>query len=156
MGCVKMAYLDDLIEDCRAAKKAKPIRQFIMAELHELKEIKSAIYIIRERNADTVSTFQAFQEFKKKKERRCAKLNHPSSTLYVGSSTTGLMKRVKQHLGDGPRSTYALHLSHLAALQEIEIEILQYDVPREVLQLIEDSISVDLKPAFGKLGGNNK
>ena len=156
MGCVKMAYLDDLIEDCRAAKKAKPIRQFIMAELHELKEIKSAIYIIRERNADTVSTFQAFQEFKKKKERRCAKLNHPSSTLYVGSSTTGLMKRVKQHLGDGPRSTYALHLSHWAALQEIEIEILQYDVPREVLQLIEDSISVDLKPAFGKQGANNK
>ena len=151
-----MAYLDGLIEDCRAAKKAKPMKQFIMGELHELKEIKSAIYIIRERNADTSSTFHAFQEFKKKKERACAKLNHPSSTLYVGSSTTGLMKRVKQHLGNGPRSTYALHLSHWASEREIEIQILQYDVPREVLQLIEDSISSELKPAFGKMGGNNK
>jgi len=151
-----LAYLDDLIEDCRAAKKAKPMKQFIMGELHELKEIKSAIYIIRERNADTDSTFHAFQEFKKKKERACAKLNHPSSTLYVGSSTTGLMRRVNQHLGNGPRSTYALHLSHWTAEQEIEIEILQYDVPREVLQLIEDSISTDLKPAFGKQGANNK
>ena len=98
-----MAYLDDLIEDCRAAKKAKPMKQFIMGELNELKEIKSAIYIIRERNADTDSTFHAFQEFKKKKERACAKLDHPSSTLYVGSSTTGLMRRVKQHLGNGPK-----------------------------------------------------
>ena len=151
-----MAYLDDLIEDCRAAKKAKPLKQFIMGELHELKDIKSAIYIIRERNADTSSTFHAFQKFKKKKERACAKLNHPSSTLYVGSSTTGLMRRIKQHLGNGPKSTYALHLSHWAAEQEIEIEILQYNVPREFLQLIEDSISSELKPAFGKLGGNNK
>jgi Uri superfamily endonuclease len=151
-----LAYLDDLIEDCRAAKKAKPLKQFIMGEFHELKDIKSAIYIIRERNADTSSTFHAFQKFKKKKERACAKLNHPSSTLYVGSSTTGLMRRIKQHLGNGPKSTYALHLSHWAAEQEIEIEILQYNVPREVLQLIEDSISSELKPAFGKLGGNNK
>jgi Uri superfamily endonuclease len=122
----------------------------------ELKEIKSAIYIIRERNADTSSTFHAFQKFKKKKDRAFAKLNHPSSTLYVGSSTTGLMRRIKQHLGNGPKSTYALHLSHWAAEQEIEIEILQYNVPREFLQLIVDSISSELKPAFGKLGGNNK
>ena len=66
------------------------------------------------------------------------------------------MRRIKQHLGNGPKSTYALHLSYWAAEQEIEIEILQYNVPREVLQLIEDSISSELKPAFGKLGGNNK
>jgi hypothetical protein len=62
-----LAYLDDLIEDCRAAKKAKPLKQFIMGELHELKDIKSAIYIIRERNADTSSTFHASQKFKRKK-----------------------------------------------------------------------------------------
>jgi hypothetical protein len=43
------------------------LKQFIMGELHELKDIKSAIYIIRERNADTSSTFHASQKFKRKK-----------------------------------------------------------------------------------------
>ncbi|EGQ8244548.1 GIY-YIG nuclease family protein, partial [Vibrio parahaemolyticus] len=37
-----------------------------------------------------------------------------------------------------------------------EVRILEYDVPIEVLQLIEDAMSHDLKPAFGKQGGNNK
>jgi hypothetical protein len=33
---------------------------------------------------------------------------------------------------------------------------MEYDVPRKIIQLIEDAISTELKPAFGKLGGNNK
>ena len=31
-----------------------------------------------------------------------------------------------------------------------------FDEKKEVLQLIEDNLSFQLKPAFGKLGGNNK
>jgi Uri superfamily endonuclease len=88
----------------------------------------------------------------------CAKLNHPSSILYVGSSTTGVMSRIKQHKGDGHKykSTSALHLSHWAEDRKIKVEIMEYDVPRKIIQLIEDAISTELKPAFGKLGGNNK
>ncbi len=39
---------------------------------------------------------------------------------------------------------------------DYKITIMQYDVPREVLQIIEDGLSDKLKPAFGKQGGNNK
>lgn len=153
-----MQYLDDLIEDCKAAKKAKPLKKFIMGELNELKNIKSAIYIITEIDADPIATYEAFRVFRVKKECACAKLNHPSSTLYVGSSTTGVMNRIKQHFGNGHKykSTSALHLSHWAEDRKIKVEIMEYDVPRKIIQLIEDAISTELKPAFGKLGGNNK
>jgi len=39
---------------------------------------------------------------------------------------------------------------------EYKITILVYDEPIEILQIIEDNISYNLKPAFGKMGGNNK
>ena len=151
-----MQYLDDLMVDCKIAKKAKPLRSFIMGSLNELKDIKSAIYIITETDADPMTTYEAFDIFRKKKERACAKLNHPSTTLYVGSSTTGVMNRIKQHFGNGHKSTSALHLSHWAEDRKIKVEIIEYDVPRKILQLLEDAISTELKPAFGKLGGNNK
>lgn len=37
-----------------------------------------------------------------------------------------------------------------------KITIKVYDEELGVLQIIEDNISHNLKPAFGKLGGNNK
>ena len=39
---------------------------------------------------------------------------------------------------------------------DYEVRILEYEVPIEILQLIEDAISYDLNPAFGKKLGNNK
>lgn len=94
-------------------------------------------------------------DYKKSKQRSCPKLNAPSSIMYVGSSTTGIKKRIEQHLGDGPQNTYALHLKHwFKGKYKITIKI--FDEPIEVLQIIEDAISHDLAPAFGKSGGNNR
>ena len=90
-----------------------------------------------------------------KKERACARLNAPSAVLYVGSSTTGVRKRIEQHLGRGNKGTYALHLSHWFSGQ-YKVTVKQYDVSDAVLQIIEDDLSHSLKPAFGKQGGNNK
>ena len=67
-------------------------------------------------------------------------LNSPSKVLYVGSSTTGVHKRIKQHIGDGSKGTYALHLSHWFD-GKYSITIKQYDKPREVIQIIEDDLS---------------
>ena len=75
--------------------------------------------------------------------------------MYVGSSTTDVKKRIEQHLGNGLKDTYALHLSHWFK-GKYKITIRVYDEPIEVLQIIEDALSHDLSPAFGKRGGNNK
>lgn len=60
-----------------------------------------------------------------------------------------------QHLKEGPKYTYALHMAHWFKVKVIT-KILEYNVKLPVLQIIEDSISYNLKPSFGKQGGNNK
>jgi len=75
--------------------------------------------------------------------------------MYVGSSTTGIRKRIEQHIGDGYKGTYALHLRHWFN-GTYKITIKQYDESKDVLQIIEDDLSDKLKPAFGKQGGNNR
>ena len=153
-----MAYLDALILACEAAKVARPVREFIMKTPDDLKSIRSAIYIISELEGDIEKTFFEFKKYKKTGKRACAKLNQPSRILYVGSSSTGVMNRVRQHLGTSEKykSTYSLQLGHWAGERKFQIHISEYNVERDVLQLIEDSKSYDLKPAFGKMGGNNK
>jgi len=39
---------------------------------------------------------------------------------------------------------------------DYKIDVKVYDVSRAVLQLIEDNLAHNLKPAFGKRGSNNK
>ena len=75
--------------------------------------------------------------------------------LYVGSSTTNLSKRISEHLGRGNKATYALHLEHWCK-DKYRITVKVYDVASEVLQIIEDALSFELKPAFGKQGANNR
>ena len=75
--------------------------------------------------------------------------------MYVGSSTTGIRKRIEQHLGDGNKNTYALHLKYWFK-GDWKITVREYNVSKDVLQIIEDDLSDKLKPAFGKQGGNNK
>lgn len=76
--------------------------------------------------------------------------------MYVGSTTTGLKKRIKEHIGNGHKSTYALHLSHWFEQGNYKITIKEYNAPKEVIQIIEDALSDELNPAFGKSGANNK
>jgi hypothetical protein len=150
-----MSYIDKLISNCELAKKSIPVREFVMSNISELNGIDEAIYIIEQIEGDPRETFLKFSTYKESTKRSCAKLNSPSNVMYVGSSTTGLKKRIKQHEGCGSESTYALHLSHWFD-GKYTIKIKQYDVLPAVLQIIEDSLSDELKPAFGKKGSNGK
>ena len=150
-----MSYIDTLIKNCEIAKVAKPIKEFELRCLTQLDNIKQAIYIIEQVDNDIHKVFQDFSEYKALKERKCAKLNIPSKTMYVGSSITGVRKRIEQHKGLSSSSTYALHLKYWFK-GELKIIIKQYDQDRDVLQIIEDDLSNQLKPAFGKQGGNGK
>lgn len=153
-----MRYIDRLIKNCELAKKACPISEVELLNPinpSSLCCIDKGIYIIEEVDGNPEQTFTKFSTFKKVSERKCAKLNSPSKVLYVGSSSTGLKKRIKQHIGEGHKSTYSLNLSHWFS-GKYKITVKEYDVPREVLQIIEDDLSDQLKPAFGKQGGNNK
>ena len=150
-----MNYIDRLIENCELAKKAKPTNTFLLESIEQLDGISNAIYVIEQTDSDIKNTFDRFTRFKKNTKTKCAKLNAPSKTMYVGSSTTGVRKRIEQHYGDGHPGTYALHLKHWFE-GSCEITVKVYDESREVIQIIEDNISNDLKPAFGKQGGNNR
>ena len=150
-----MNYIERLIENCNKAKRTEPIQEVIVNDLAEIKGIKKAIYIFTEIGGNPESTFNQLLDFKKEKSRACPALNSPSQTMYVGSSTTGVDKRINQHIGNGPKGTYALHLNHWFK-GSYEILVKEYDCSCEVIQIIEDNISDILNPAFGKKGGNNK
>ncbi len=150
-----MSYIDKLIANCEEAKIAKPTREFILDELSQLDGIKTAIYIIEQVSGDISHAFDSLSKYKASKERACPALNAPAKVMYVGSSTTNIKSRIKQHLGDGNKGTYALHLKHWFD-GDYKITIKEFDKTRDVLQIIEDDISDRLSPAFGKKGGNNK
>jgi len=150
-----MSYIETLIENCEKAKAAKPVTDFVLGDTTQLDGIEKAIYIIEQVDGNYERAFIELSKYKKTKQRACPRLNAPSPVMYVGSSTTGVKKRIEQHLGNGPKDTYALHLSHWFK-DKHKITIKVYDEPLEVLQIIEDALSHDLSPAFGKRGGNNK
>ena len=150
-------YIDKLINNCNLVKTIKPKNEFEFQELSNLDQISTAIYIIEEVSSDYKLTFDNLKEYKDKKERNCPRLNSPSSILYVGSSTTGLKKRINEHIGDGSKSTYSLQLKHwFKGKYKITIKVYDSNISREIIQLIEDNLSYQLKPAFGKQGSNNK
>jgi len=152
-----MKYIDELMQNCATANAAKSTNRFTLKELDDLDKVQNAIYIIEEVGGDMSDTRSAFELYKKSADRKCPKINKsPSTVLYIGSSTTGIKKRIKEHLGDGHKSTYGLNLKHWFSPRAATISILEYDVSPEVLQIIEDAISHDLVPAFGKSGGNGR
>lgn len=150
-----MGYIERLIENCHQALTSKPAQEFVMTNHTELKDIKKAIYVIEQIGGDIKKTFDDFLTFKQSTERACPKSNAPSQIMYVGSSTTGLLKRISEHIGDGSKSTSAMHLRHWYK-GDYQIKIKIYNETSDVIQIIEDDLSDQLKPAFGKRGGNNK
>ncbi|ENV73820.1 hypothetical protein F946_00757 [Acinetobacter johnsonii ANC 3681] len=165
---IDYSYLDTLINDCEIAKQSKPINTYIYSSnedletffiLHRKELIQEdifAIYIIKEINGNSEETRFKFEQFKHNKEIACPKLNHnPSDVLYVGSSSKNVINRLKQHILGAHSKTYALRLVNWFQ-GEYEIEIRTYKVASNILQLIEDNLSHNLHPAFGKTGGNNK
>lgn len=99
--------------------------------------------------------FQRMELLKKERKRSVPKLNYPSPILYVGSSTTSITSRIKQHIGYGHPGTYALNLIHWLE-GHYKITVREYELGRSALQIVEDALSHELAPAFGKMGGNSR
>lgn len=150
-----MKYIHDQIQNFEQALAAKPIRVFVMKDLSELDGIVQGIYIIEDLGRDQDLTFEKMKAYKAKRDRACPRLNHPSRILYVGSSTTGLKSRIRQHTNSNNKSTSALHLGEWFE-GEYEITIRVFDAPKEIVQILEDAHWHELRPAFGQPGGNNK
>ena len=168
-------YLASLLANINIAKQISPRNSIELAvqfpiaiskqvsagvKIESLAGVEHAIYIVRVAEPEKKSIAQVKEMligYKSTRERSCPKINkHNSPVLYVGSSTTGLLKRLNQHFGFGPAKTYALQLQHWFK-GGISIQVMDYaDTTREILQIVEDAISSELLPMFGKQGGNNK
>ena len=109
-------------------------------------------------NSKVSNVYESYKAAKNslKAGRAYAKLN-PGKTqyLYVGSSQN-LVPRIKQHLGFGPKSTYAIHLCHWC--EDLSLDIIlnvfmfNNKTDKKILQAFEDVIWESLKPMFGRQG----
>lgn len=150
-----MSYLDELITACNEAKNTQPINKYIVFDLEKVENGIPSLYIIKDLSGNPETTLDSFGVYRKKTDRKCSKINSPSTTMYVGSSIANVKKRLKEHMGFGSKHTYALNLNDWF-FGEYEITVFHYDVTSLVLQLIEDDTTNELKPAFGKMGPNGK
>jgi len=102
---------------------------------------------------------EAFSKAKstKKNGRAYPRLNNESSRcFYVGSCSTDMQQRLKQHLGYGAKDTYALQLAHWANSYPLELEFrcakYRSGLASEVYQALEDTLWIELSPMFGRKG----
>lgn len=88
-------------------------------------------------------------------DRAYPRLNTQGHNFYVGSSQS-IAKRFKEHLGYGSSRTYALQLIHWARDLGLELEFVcaKYpdNTPPSVMQALEDTLWLELKPMFGRMG----
>ena len=127
-------------------------------DLTELSGHQKGVYVIEDIGNKHETTFEALKKFKVQQKGifACPKLNSPSNVLYVGSSTTGIMKRLEQHFGiTGAKQTSSLHANYWFE-GRLKVTVYLYEYSRNVIQLIEDGLSAALQPVFGKTGPNNK
>ncbi len=157
-------YIDKVIADCNSAKTATSKKPNVVitkpSDIGKLDGIGNAIYIIEDLGNNVQKTFDTFSKFKNKQKikggRKCSRLNKHGAKkiMYVGSSKD-LKKRIKEHMGYGNSSVYALHLKHsLKGKGKYKITIKEYNVSRDVLYILEAALWHELKPAFGKSGRN--
>jgi hypothetical protein len=115
---------------------------FLVTPNYEIDDLKEAF--LRAKNA-------------KKNDRAYARLNrnNTSKCFYVGSSRD-LLTRLKQHLGYGPKGTFALQLAHWANPFELELELqcAKYHpgLATGIYQILEDTLWEDMRPMFGRKG----
>lgn len=104
---------------------------------------------------DVVSRSFADAKASEKGKRAYARLNAPSSCIYVGGSEK-IHQRIKEHLGYGAKGTYSLQLAAWAVPHNLHLKLCcaQYsaETSSEVLQALEDTLWAELKPMFGRQG----
>jgi len=106
-------------------------------------------------NLDEVYTNYKYCKENKKFERAYARLNNKSHCLYVGSSK-GLVPRIKQHLGFGPKGTYAMQIYYWCEDLYLDIVINLYafvsDIDPRAFQAFEDGAWNFYRPMLGRQG----
>ncbi len=104
---------------------------------------------------DSIYTKYKDAKESKKSERAYARLNTKSLCLYVGSSK-GLIPRIKQHLGFGPKGTYAMQLCYWCENLNLNITLNIYafdnGISIKAFQAFEDGAWNSLKPMLGRQG----
>ena len=76
---------------------------------------KSLIYMVSFDGLTAEILMKAFKKTKKKSDRKLCRFNenkNDTKCLYIGSKKKDFHLRFKQHLGFGPKGTYALNLAH--------------------------------------------
>ncbi|RAV28048.1 hypothetical protein [Sinomicrobium soli] len=87
--------------------------------------------------------------------------NINSNTIYVGSSTTDFVTRIKNHLGIMGTRVYSLHLCKWDEGFNYNVNIETYEIKttnnekleRFAVEIIEQQIWDELRPVFGKKSG---
>ncbi|WP_020603482.1 GIY-YIG nuclease family protein [Spirosoma spitsbergense] len=84
--------------------------------------------------------------------------NTNSNYVYIGScTTTKLGSRFRQHCGHKDNKTYSLQLSRWISDSELVFTFCYFEIEnKDLVQYIEDQLHSELKPLFGKSGGNNR
>ena len=137
--------------------------QFVKNFLNKIKEQINHnkykyIYIFwLSNNSPSDSIYSRYKKTKesKKSERAYARLNRKSRCLYVGSSK-GLIPRLKQHLGFGPKGTFAMQICYWCENLDLDITINIYafgnSISIKAFQAFEDGVWDSLKPMLGRQG----
>jgi hypothetical protein len=109
-------------------------------------------------NCQVSSVYERYKAAKngRKAERAYARLNpQVSCCLYVGSSND-LIPRIKQHLGFGPKGTFAMQLCHWCENASLDLTLKIYSfaskIDKKAFQAFEDGVWESLKPMLGRQG----
>ena len=131
-----------------------------LSKLSRWEKEQKSIYIYYfslQKNSDLEKVQQKISYAKKKKiaQRAYPRINDPSRYLYVGSSRN-IAKRIREHLGFGYRTTYAMNLAFWCKDLDLEIDIvcMRYNpqIEKEIIQAFEDGLWDYLKPLLGRQG----
>jgi hypothetical protein len=103
------------------------------------------------------SAYEIYNNAKSEKKagRAYARLNEESYCLYVGSSND-LVHRIKQHMGFGPKGTFAMQLCHWCEHAALDVNLRIYafanSISSDAFQTFEDGVWNSLKPMLGRQG----
>lgn len=159
----------DALRDCPEARvqtfaisqealTAAGAKDFVNVGLADLPPRNPTLYRIGvPADFDPELVLKAFDAGRRAAPERCFSRRHGprSRFLYVGRSSS-IRKRIHEHLGFGPRQTYALNLASWARVLEIplELECATYDEGISPLALphLEDCLWASSMPMFGRQG----
>lgn len=108
-------------------------------------------------DADQIRLAFSTAKAKKRNNRAYARLNTEASPCFYVGSSYDFLKRFREHIGYGAKTTYALHLSHWAQdFPDLELiwHYAQYQegTSQDLLQALEDTLWEKKMPMFGRKG----